>query len=89
MITRIFVLACDIYLLGLIVLAVASWVQHPTAYAVCRALNPFYEPFLRPIRERLRAFQAGGMQIDLSPVVLFIAVIVVRELVVGLLFRIL
>lgn len=89
MITRLIALIFDLYLLGLIVLAVASWAQHPTAYAIRRGLASFYEPFLKPIRERLRTFQAGNAQIDFSPLVLFVAIIVVREIVLQLLSGIL
>jgi len=85
MIHRIISWVCDVYLLGRIALAVASWAQHPVAYAIRRGIDPFYEPFLKPIRDRLRAFQAGNAQIDFSPLVLFIAVIVLREIVLGIL----
>lgn len=78
----------NLYLLGLIVMVVASWAQHPVAYGIRRRLEPFYDPFLKPIRGLLRPFQAGTTPIDFSPLALFIGVLIVRELVVSLLDRI-
>lgn len=77
----------NVYLLGLIVMVVASWAQHTIAFNIRQRLEPFYEPFLKPIRELLRPLQAGMTQIDFSPLALFIGVLIVRELVVSLLAR--
>ena len=88
-IVRMVDVAFDVYLLGLIVMAVASWAQHPIAYTIRRRLEPFYEPFLNPMRRWLRTLQAGSVQIDFSPMLLFIVTLVVREMVVSLIMRIL
>lgn len=85
MLARLIKTLFDLYLLGLIVHAVASWAQHPAAYRIRAFLAPYYEPFLKPIQNLLRSLNLGGGQVDFSPFVLALLIIVVRNLVVGIL----
>jgi len=75
----------DVYLLGLIVFVVSSWIMHPLAHDVRRRLEPFYEPLLQPIRNALGSLQTGYARIDFSPIVLFFLLALARSLVLRLL----
>lgn len=79
----------NIYLIGLIVYAISSWVQHPTAFQIRRGLEQFYAPFLDPIRRMLRSVNVGGVGIDFSPMVLVLLIILARRVVISLLIGIL
>ena len=79
----------NIYLLGLIVYAVSTWIDHPIAFRLRAFLIPFYRPFLEPIQRMLRSFQGDVAGIDFSPLILGILIVLVRQLVEQALFRIL
>jgi uncharacterized protein YggT (Ycf19 family) len=79
----------NIYIIGLIVYAISSWVQHPAAFQIRHALEQFYAPFLDPIRAFLRSLNVGGVGIDFSPMVLILIAIVLREVVISLLVGVL
>lgn len=89
MLLRLISTIFDIYLLGLIVYAIASWADHPTAYRIRRALEPFYLPFLAPLQRMLRSMQGGSAAIDFSPMLLAILIIIVRGVVVQIVGNIL
>lgn len=85
MIARIVNVLFDVYILGLIVFAIASWIQHPQAFKVREYLRRFYEPVLAPIRNLLGTLNLGGVGVDFSPLVLMIALALLRQLVISLL----
>jgi YggT family protein len=78
------VTALDIYgwvILGAILL---SWFPVPTDHpigAVKRGLSAVTEPVLRPIRRILPPVRLGGAAIDLSPLVLLLAVRLLASLI--------
>ncbi|HDP90284.1 MAG TPA: YggT family protein [Thioalkalivibrio sp.] len=77
----------NVYLIGLIVYAVASWIQHPQARALHDWLGRFYEPVLAPIRQILhpKRFGESRAAFDFAPLVLFLVVVLVRNVLVGVL----
>lgn len=79
----------DIYLLGLIVYAIASWAEHPMAYRIRASLTPFYRPFLSPLQRMLHSLQGGAGAVDFSPLLLGFLIIVVRGVVLEVLQRVL
>ena len=78
---RIVTWVFDIYALGLLIYAVLSWVDSPQALRLRRGLEPFYAPFLLPLRRALHTVRLGTARVDFSPVVLFIALVLVRNVV--------
>jgi len=80
LVVRIVNVVFDVYLFGLIVFVVSSWITHPFALDVRRRLEPFYEPLLMPIRNALGSLQTGYARIDFSPIVLFFVLTLVRNL---------
>lgn len=72
--------ALGLYELGLVAYILSSWIMHPAAYTVRRWLAPAYEPVLAPIRRWIRAPVIGGTAIDVSPVVLWIGLGVLRRI---------
>jgi uncharacterized protein YggT (Ycf19 family) len=87
MLVRVVSTLFDLYLLGLIVYAIASWAEHPVAFRIRAALAPFYRPFLDPIQRMMRSLQGGPGAVDFSPLILGILIVVVRGLVEQILFR--
>ena len=78
-------LALDFFTLALFVYVVLSWIRNPTTDQARMWLGRFFEPILRPIRQLLGTINLGGMGLDLAPLVLFLAVIVLRRLLSGML----
>ena len=77
-------LAFNIYSLGLLVYVVCSWINHPTALNLKRRLQQWYEPLLKPIQAVLPPVSIGNNRIDLSPALLFVAIWLLRSMVVPL-----
>lgn len=75
--------AVDVYVLLIIIRAILSWVNpnpyHPAVHFVHRVT----EPVLRPVRQILPPL--GGF--DLSPIVVIIALIFVKNLVIGVMYN--
>ena len=76
-------LALMAYLLIIIARALISWVSPDPFNPIVRFLYRATEPVLRPIRRRLPDFQIG---LDLSPVVVIIAIQIVDSYIVPELF---
>ena len=73
------------YMWIIIARAVLSWVN-PDAYnPIVRFVYRVTEPVLRPIRNRLPTFQMG---LDLSPLVVLLAIYLIRDFLVPVLYRI-
>jgi YggT family protein len=64
------------YMWIIIARAIISWVNPDPHNPIVRFLYRVTEPVLRPIRERLPTFQMG---LDLSPVVVMIAIFFLRS----------
>jgi uncharacterized protein YggT (Ycf19 family) len=73
-------LAFSIYETGLIIYILTSWILHPFNVRIRYRLAPVYEPLLTPIRRWLLAPCFGNLAIDLSPLVLLIALGIVRRI---------
>ena len=71
------------YLLIIIARALISWVSPDPFNPIVRFLYRMTEPVLRPIRRRLPDFQIG---LDLSPIVVIIAIQIVDNYIVPELF---
>jgi YggT family protein len=80
---EVLVMALDVYKWALIVMIVFSWLiafnvintRNQFVASVWQVLNAITEPVLRPIRRYM-----PRMQIDLSPIVLFLAIYLIQEL---------
>jgi len=82
--TTIIYLLFNIYAIGLLVYIVCSWVTHPQATIIEQWLQKWYEPLLKPIRSIVPSVNIGTNSVDLSPALLFLAIILLRPLVVSL-----
>lgn len=78
-------LAIIAYIWILIARAILSWVSPDPYNPVVRFLYRVTEPVLRPVRERLSAFQLG---LDFSPMIVILALYFVKEFLVPVLYRI-
>jgi uncharacterized protein YggT (Ycf19 family) len=78
---RVLNLVIGLYETGLLIYILCSWIVHPTTMGLRRGLAPAYEPLLIPIRRLIPLPRFGNVAIDLSPIVLFIAIGLVRSLV--------
>lgn len=72
------------YMWILIARAVISWVNPDPYNPIVRFLYRVTEPVLRPIRNRLPTFQMG---LDLSPLVVLLAIYLLRDFLVPVLRR--
>jgi YggT family protein len=72
------------YMWIIIARAVLSWVNPDPYNPIVRFLYRVTEPVLRPIRNRLPTFQMG---LDLSPLVVLLAIYLVRDFIVPVLYR--
>jgi uncharacterized protein YggT (Ycf19 family) len=75
----------SLYSLGLLAYVLCSWFAHPMAYAVRSWLARWYEPILEPIRTRIPAPQFGYVSMDLSPVLLFVGLALLKSIILSLL----
>lgn len=75
--------ALNLYWFVLLVRIVMSWFpiepggMAERAYGVLYALT---EPVLRPVRNMFRPVRAGGAAIDLSPIVVFLVIMVLQRI---------
>ena len=73
------------YIWILIARAVLSWVSPDPYNPVVRFLHRVTEPVLRPVRERLPAFQLG---LDFSPMIVILVLYFLKEFLIPVLYRI-
>jgi YggT family protein len=73
------------YMWIIIARAVLSWVNPDPYNPIVRFLYRVTEPVLRPIRHRLPTLQMG---LDLSPLVVLLAIYLLRDFLVPVLYRI-
>ena len=73
------------YSLGLVVYSVLSWMKNPATDGVRMSLARFYEPALSKIQKSVPLMKVGAGFVDVSPIVLLIGLIILRELVLRLL----
>jgi len=70
-------------ILCLIARVVLSWIDHDPNNEIIRWIYKITEPMLRPIREILPPMNIG---IDISPIIAFIALGVVKKILVSVMF---
>ena len=75
----------SIYELGLLVYVFCAWVAHPAAHRLRMGLARWYEPVLAPIRGFIPLPHIGRAAVDFSPVILFIALSLLKNAVLSLL----
>lgn len=75
-------LALSIYYVILIVRIILSWVPSLPAplLPVARVVRSLTDPLLQPLRGTLPPVQMGAVALDLSPLILFFGVSIVRSL---------
>lgn len=84
MIMRLVCLALQLYALAVVARIVLSWVRVPSDHAVGRIsslLSVIVDPPLRVIRGVVPEIPIGPARLDLSPMILLLAVILVRQVI--------
>jgi YggT family protein len=74
-----------VYMALIFARALVSWVSPDPYNPVVRFLYRVTEPVLRPVRERLGAYQIG---LDFSPMIVILVLYFLREFLIPVLFRI-
>lgn len=82
----IFILV-DLYQLGLLIYIILSWIPAPELLAVRRWLAPLFEPPLSRIRALVKPISVGTGFLDLSPLLLFVGILVLKRILALLLVR--
>ena len=79
----LFCFALQVYYLILIVRIVLSWVPSvpEPIRPVARAVRAATDPLLIPLRGLLPTFRMGAMALDVSPILLFVAIVILQSLV--------
>lgn len=85
LIARVIHYAFSVYELGLLAYVVCSWSAHPSAQRFRLWLARWYEPVLLSIRRLIPALRLGYTAVDLSPIILFIGLSLVKGLLLSLL----
>ncbi len=70
----------QLYMVAVIARSILSWLEVPGEHPVGRAvasLSRIVDPPLRPLRKRLPPIPIGGVSLDLSPIVMVAAIVIV------------
>lgn len=80
---ELFCIALQVYYLILIVRIVLSWVPSvpEPILPVARAVRAATDPLLIPLRGLLPSIRMGAMALDVSPILLFLAIVILQSLV--------
>lgn len=80
---ELFCIALRVYYLILIVRIVLSWVPSvpEPIRPVARAVRAATDPLLIPLRGLLPSIRMGAMALDVSPILLFLAIVILQSLV--------
>lgn len=83
MLRSLLCLLLSVYYIILIVRIVLSWVPSlpEPLLPLARAVHAVTDPLLTPLRGLLPPIRTGAMAFDLSPILLFIAIIIVQGLI--------
>ncbi|HVM19375.1 MAG TPA: YggT family protein [Egibacteraceae bacterium] len=75
-------IALDVYYVILIVRIILSWVPSlpEPVQPIARAVRAVTDPLLQPLRGTLPPVQMGTLALDLSPLILFFGVAIIRGL---------
>ena len=68
-----------VYTTGMIVYVVLSWVKSSEATKVRKWLGKYYEPFLGPIRNRLKPI-TKDWPVDVSPIILLFGIALLERI---------
>lgn len=74
-------LLLNLYWLAILAWVVLSWINVSTAHAVGKVqafLDKIIFPVVRPIRRFVRPLRLGGGYLDLSPIILLLAISLLR-----------
>src|SRR5271166_668366 len=82
---RLIYMLFNLYALGLVVYSLLSWFRRPGAERARRWLGPYYLPFLDGLHRAIGPVHVGRRMIDLTPGLLLVAILLLRDLVVHLL----
>ncbi|WP_136081977.1 YggT family protein [Pontiella desulfatans] len=74
-----------LYNLGLLAYVLCTWFAHPAADGLRSWLSRWYEPLLAPIRRWIPSPQFGCTAVDLSPLVLYIGLGLLKSAILSLL----
>lgn len=79
----LFCIVLQVYYLILIVRIVLSWVPSvpEPIRPIARAVRAATDPLLIPLRGLLPSIRMGAMALDVSPILLFLAIVILQSLV--------
>jgi YggT family protein len=79
----IFCVVRQVYYLILIVRIVLSWVPSvpEPVRPIARAVHAVTDPLLIPLRGLIPSIRMGAMALDVSPILLFVAIVILQSLV--------
>jgi hypothetical protein len=84
-VARVIALIFNLYALGLIVYVVLLFAHWTQGKLYAAKMQKFYDPFLIPLRQLQKNTELKRFNVDLSPALLLLAIILVRILITMLL----
>lgn len=84
-VVQILCIALDIYYVILLIRIILSWVPSlpEPVQPVARGVNAVTDPLLIPLRGLIPPVRIGAGALDLSPLILFFGIIILRSLICG------
>jgi YggT family protein len=76
-------LVLDVYYIVLIIRIVLSWIPSvpEPVQPIARGVRAVTDPLLIPLRRVIPSIRMGAMALDVSPIVLFVAIVILQRLV--------
>jgi uncharacterized protein YggT (Ycf19 family) len=82
---RMVYLLFNLYALGLVIYCLLSWIHSPSVLPARRWLERLYGPFLDGLQRAIGPIRVGKGSFDLSPALLLVMILLLRNLVIQLL----
>lgn len=85
MLAQLVAFVFNVYLLGLAVFTICSWVNYPQIKKFYNWLRPWYEPLLQRLRRVIKPLRVGTTYFDFTPLVAMIGIVIARKVLMALL----
>jgi uncharacterized protein YggT (Ycf19 family) len=77
--------ALSLYALAVLAFTILKWIQHPICGRLQQFLAPWISPVLVPLKQRCPPIRLASATVDISPWLLLVLVLALRELIVFIL----
>ncbi|OGF65129.1 MAG: hypothetical protein A2Y62_21260 [Candidatus Fischerbacteria bacterium RBG_13_37_8] len=75
------------YIIIIFVRAIFSWLNPSPLNPVYNFIKAITEPALKPVRKKLGTFRSGNMAVDISPLIVIIALYFLQRIIILVFFK--